>query len=74
MARVRKRPIQSEKPEHSCRECRHSFDWHEKDWRGELFMCRCPHHKDGKFSKFLNDPQCKLFESRDDDTKRQLGK
>lgn len=74
MARGRKIIVQPEKPKHACRECRHSFDWHEKNWRGELFMCRCPHHKGGKFSKFLDDPQCKMFELRDNDPKGQMGR
>ena len=50
---------------YSCRDCKHSFDWHEKNWQGELFMCRCKHHHDGKFTKFLKDPQCEHFTLRE---------
>jgi hypothetical protein len=27
-------------------------------------MCRCKHHHDGKFIKFLKDPQCEHFTLR----------
>lgn len=47
--------------QYHCRECQHSYDWHEKNWQGELFMCRC---KFGKWSKFLSDKQCDKFELR----------
>ena len=39
----------------------------------ELFMCRCPHYKEGKFSKFLDDPQCNVFELRNNGTVGQMG-
>lgn len=48
----------------SCRDCEHSYDWHEKNWKGELFMCKCPFHKNGEYSKFLSDPQCSNFKHR----------
>lgn len=51
-----------ETAQYACRHCRHSYDWHEKNWQGEPFLCRCPYYKAGKFSKFLDDPQCNLFE------------
>nr|DAO06563.1 MAG TPA: zinc-ribbon domain protein [Caudoviricetes sp.] len=54
----------AEVPQYRCRDCQHSYDWHEKNWRGELFMCRCKHHHDGKFTKFLKDPQCEHFTLR----------
>lgn len=56
--------VVKEKPKHVCRECKHSYDWHCKDWKGDVFMCRCPYHKNGEFIKFLKDPQCAKFEPR----------
>ncbi|OUN75122.1 hypothetical protein B5G09_12975 [Alistipes sp. An54] len=59
-----KRKIVKEAPKHQCRDCTHSYDWHEKDWKGDLFMCKCPFHTEGKYSKFLSDPQCEHFKLR----------
>ena len=42
-----------------CRDCKHSYDWHEKDYKGEFFLCRCPFFK---YSKFLNKDYCEHFE------------
>lgn len=42
-----------------CRDCKHSYDWHEKDYKGEFFLCRCPFFK---YSKFLNKDHCEHFE------------
>jgi hypothetical protein len=67
------RKAQKEKPLHVCKECVHSYDWHEKNWLGELFMCRCPYHKEGKFSKFLDDPQCAKFELKNNGPTEQMG-
>lgn len=53
-----------EAPQYRCRDCQHSYDWQEKNWQGELFMCRCKYHHDGKFIKFLKDPQCEHFTLR----------
>ena len=72
MAAARKKQ-QRERPKYSCRDCIHSYDWHEKNWRGKLFMCRCPHYKEGKFSKLLDDPQCNVFELRNNGTVGQMG-
>ena len=57
------RKVQKEKPKYQCRHCQHSYDWHEKNWCGELFMCRC---KFSKWSKFLSHPQCEHFLKRED--------
>lgn len=54
---------QKEKPKYQCRHCQHSYDWHEKNWQGELFMCRC---KFSEWSKFLSTPQCERFLKRED--------
>lgn len=50
-----------EKPKYQCRNCKNSYNWHEKNWEGNFFMCYCKHYKEGKFSKFLSDPQCGHF-------------
>lgn len=49
---------------HTCRECIHSYDWHETGADGLPFLCRCKHYKEGRFSRFLNDRQCEKFEPR----------
>lgn len=61
--------VVKEKPNHVCRECKHSYDWHEKaNDTGLPFMCRCPHYTNGKFCKFLDDYQCAKFELKDERT------
>ena len=40
---------------HLCRNCEESYDWHEKSVNGDVFMCRCPHHK---AARFLNHDGC----------------
>lgn len=61
------------KTQYSCRDCNHSYDWHEIAFdTGKPFMCRCPHYEGGRFTKFLKDNQCEYFElnkERDGDTK-----
>ena len=52
---------EKEKSKYRCRDCVNSYDWQEKNYQGVLFMCRCQHHKNGKFIKFLSDPQCEKF-------------
>lgn len=47
-----------------CRDCTESYDWHEPDYYGKPFLCRCQHYKAGKFSKFLRDRACELFAPR----------
>jgi len=50
------------KTQYHCRNCKHSYDWHEKAYNTEQpFMCRCKYHHDGMFIKFLNDNQCDNF-------------
>ncbi len=54
-------------PKYTCRDCKNSYDWHEKSYdTGLPFMCRCHYHHDGKYIKFLKDPQCEHFELRRD--------
>jgi hypothetical protein len=44
-----------------CRDCVHSYDWHEKNLKGEFFMCRCPFFE---WSKFLNRDICDKFKKK----------
>jgi hypothetical protein len=57
---VRKRKDE-EKQKYQCRHCKNSYNWHEKNWKGDFFMCYCDFHKEGKFSKLLSDRQCDQF-------------
>lgn len=50
-----------ERPTKFCRDCKHAFDYHEKNLKGEFFMCKCPFHQ---WSKFLNHSHCKHFEDK----------
>lgn len=50
-----------QQPVYHCRDCRRSYDWHELNYRGEPFMCRCPYHK---WSRFLNHDYCDKFVKR----------
>lgn len=38
-----------------CRDCKHAYDYHEKNLKGELFMARCPFRQ---WSVFLNHTTC----------------
>lgn len=59
----KKKPIIQER-EYHCRDCEHSFDYHEKNYMGEPFMCRCPFHK---WSRFLDKDFCpEHFKKRHD--------
>ena len=53
-----KKVVKPANPYH-CRDCKHSYDWHEKNQAGEFFMCRCPFQK---WSRFLNRDICDKFE------------
>lgn len=63
--RRRNTPKPQTAPEHRCRECRESYDWHEADYQGQPFLCRCRHYKAGMYSKFLADRACRLFTPRE---------
>lgn len=70
MARQPTRPKakKPEAPKRCCRECAHSYDWHNRSFNdGHLILCRCPHDarsQHGKFCKFLSDPECEHFKER----------
>lgn len=44
-----------------CRDCVHGYDRHEKNLKGEFFMCRCPFFTS---SRFLNRDVCDKFNKK----------
>lgn len=44
-----------------CRDCKHSYDYHEKNYKGEFFLCKCPFFK---YSRFLNKDYCNEFKRK----------
>lgn len=66
------RPIRTAKkkpeaPKRRCRDCAHSYDWHNRALDGHLVLCRCPHDAKsqfGKFCKFLSDYECEHFKQQ----------
>ena len=53
-----------EQPKYHCRDCKFSYDWHEKGYDGKPFLCKCPFYKEGKWYKFLKDKECANFKLR----------
>lgn len=47
--------------EYHCRDCVHATDFHDRNYRGEFFMCRCPFQAR---SMFLNLSFCDNFKKR----------
>ncbi len=58
--------VQQKETKYHCRDCKHSYDYHENNWKGEPFLCRCPFCK---FSKFLDKDYCNNFELKQQDGK-----
>lgn len=56
-----KKTVKKEEIRHYCRECKHSYDYHELDYKGEPFLCKCPFFQ---YSKFLNRDCCSKFEKK----------
>ena len=48
-------------PNYRCRDCQHTHDFHNKNLKGEYFMCKCPFQKR---SMFLNLDHCKYFKKK----------
>lgn len=44
-----------------CRDCKYSYGYHEKNYKGEFFLCKCPFFK---FSRFLNRDYCDEFKRK----------
>lgn len=55
-------------PNKTCRDCAHSYDWHNRSFHdGHYILCRCIHDsksQHGKFCKFLSDAACITFKQR----------
>lgn len=50
-----------EKPLFFCRDCYYATDFHEKNYEGEYFLCKC---KFFPFSRFLNRDYCENFKMK----------
>lgn len=60
--RVSKKASEQPKQQLFCRDCAHSYDWHEKNvTTGEPFMCYCPF---SKWAKFLDHDYCDKLKKR----------
>lgn len=47
-----------------CGDCAHARDLHEIGAKGQPFLLRCDHYKEGKISQFLNEPACKYYKAK----------
>lgn len=47
-----------EKPRYTCKDCKESYDWHNKGADGTMIFCRCRHFE---FCKFLEHDYCDHF-------------
>lgn len=55
----------AEQDELRCRDCAHSYDWHEIGANGAPFLARCPYRwEGGKWCIFLSDRACENFKKR----------
>ena len=45
-----------------CRDCVNATDFHEKNLKGEYFLCKCKYFK---YSKFLNKDWCNNFKKNE---------
>ena len=50
-----------ERHNYFCRDCQYATDYHEKNYKGEFFLCKC---KFQKRSMFLNKDYCNNFKRR----------
>lgn len=44
-----------------CEDCERAYDYHEKDYKGEYFLCKCPFFE---FSRFLRHDYCEHFKNK----------
>ena len=49
-----------------CRDCAHAKEWHSQALDGHMILCKCIHHKEGKWSQFLSAPACMHFVQREE--------
>ena len=54
----------------NCRDCIHATDFHEKDSKGEFFLCRC---KFSKRSHFLDRDTCENYQPNETYRKQNTG-
>lgn len=50
-----------QKHTYTCKDCRNARDFHEKNYKGEFFMCKCDFQKR---SMFLNRDYCDKFKKK----------
>lgn len=50
-----------EKPTYRCRDCAHATDFHERNWKGEYFLCKCKYQAR---SMFVNLEYCDNFKRK----------
>lgn len=43
---------------YTCKDCQFAKDFHEKNYKGEFFLCKCIHFH---YSRFLNRDYCDHF-------------
>lgn len=56
-----KKQIKTEDVKYFCRDCVYATDYHDKNHKGEYFMCKC---KFQKRSMFLNRDNCNNFKKK----------
>lgn len=44
-----------------CRDCSYAYGFHEKNYKGDFFLCKCPYFKS---SRFLNKDYCENFKKK----------
>lgn len=42
-----------------CKDCVHSYDWHNVGANGQPIFCRCKYYTDGRYCKFLTKQGCR---------------
>lgn len=47
-----------------CSDCANAYEPHEKDCHGQFFLTKCKYRR---WSQFLDQPACQLFEKRNTD-------
>lgn len=47
-----------EKPQYTCKDCKESYDWHNKGANGTMILCSCKYFK---YCRFLNLDYCDHF-------------
>ena len=62
MAKKSSKQQAAQKTEQYCRDCELAYDFHELDYHGNPFLCKCPFEE---WSQFLNHPNyCRHFKKK----------